>query len=95
VIWHLAKHDHQRHIGSNPIANASMDMRHLRTAHQLRQVFTALRLGLGLIKRKATAGKTTEVWRLVERLQNIISEGIEVINVLDPPYTVKGIRAGA
>jgi hypothetical protein len=86
VLWHLAKHYHQRRAGSRPIANASEGTLLPRTTHQLRQDFTALRLGLDLIKRKETSGKTNEIPRLVKRLQDVVTEGIQALNVLDPPY---------
>jgi len=59
-------------------------------AHQLRQVFTALLLGLGLIKRKANAGETMEIPRIVRRLNNVISQGIDAVNVLDPSNSSNG-----
>jgi hypothetical protein len=59
-------------------------------AHQLRQVFTALLLGLGLVKRKANAGETREIPRLVRRLNNVVSEGIDAVDVLDPSNSTNG-----
>jgi hypothetical protein len=59
-------------------------------AHQLRQVFTSLLLGLGLIRRKANAGETTEIPQLVRRLANVVSQGIDAVNVLDPSNSANG-----
>ena len=65
---------------------AEMQLAH--TDHQLRQVFTALRLGLDLIKRKEAAGKINEIPELVKRLQDVVAEGIQTLNVLDLSYAV-------
>lgn len=59
-------------------------------AHQLRQVFTSLLLGLGLIKRKANAGELTEIPGLVRRLGNVVSEGINAVDTLDPSNSTNG-----
>ena len=90
VIWHLAKRHYQRSTPGAPLSSHSIMTFLPEVAHQLRQVFTALLLGLGLIKRKAAAGKTAEVPRLVERLNNVISKGVKIVNELDPVDTLNG-----
>jgi hypothetical protein len=83
VIRHLATEQRQRSPRSivsqvQPLTTFLSEI-----VHQLRQVFTALLLGLGLIRRKATAGKTRDVARLVERLKRVVSEGVMAVNDLD------------
>src|SRR3712207_4969677 len=46
-----------------------------RAIHQLRQVFTALMIGTGLLARKAAAGKTANLAALARRLNKIAHEG--------------------
>lgn len=57
----------------------------LQVVDQLRQVFTALLLGLGLIQRKTRKKQLDAIPPIVERLQNVVVEGIQAVNVLDPP----------
>lgn len=93
VIRRLAT-EHRQHIPHNIGPQAQPRTTFLpEIIHQLRQVFTALLLGLGLIKRKATAGKIADVPRLAERLKRIVSEGIQAVNKLDPPGTSNGAEA--
>ena len=83
VVWHIAKR-HRLHQLPAATANAERSLL-AHSAHQLRQVFTALLIGLGLISRKATTGRMTEIPPLVKRLQQVVAAGIEAVNALDPP----------
>ena len=87
VVWAFARR-HKLRNGWYSITAEPLSAPRLlwHTIHQLRQVFTALLLGLGLIKRKATAGTSADVVRLVERLKLVVAEGIQVLDSLDPPY---------
>ena len=87
-MWRHAKSYRQRLTFSSPIASAAEETLLPQTGHQLRQVFTALRIGLDLIKRKEAAGKINEIPELVKRLQDVVAEGIQNLNVLDPPYAL-------
>jgi hypothetical protein len=62
--------------------------------HQLRQVFTALLLGLGLVERKAHEGNTREIPGLVQRLKVMVRRGIEEVNMLDPNEAANGHQNG-
>jgi len=86
VVWQVAKRHHLQQLPDGN-ANAEGSLRTLlaHSAHELRQVFTALLIGLGLIRRKVTTGKTREIPRVVERLLHVVAAGIDVVNVLDPP----------
>ena len=91
IVWHLAKRRQQQGSLDGPTAQMTdgatdesvRDSIISDIAHQLRQVFTALLLGLGLIKRRADAGRMREIPRLVGRLQSVVSQGIDAVNVLD------------
>ena len=90
IIWHLTRRNHRHVSNGSPLANHPDQSLIPYIAHQLRQVFTALLLGLGLIKRRATANTTAGIPQLAERLQNVVAEGIQAVNVLDPPGTTMG-----
>jgi hypothetical protein len=90
IMWHLAQRHQQRITGSSPIENDAPQTILPQIAHQLRQVFTALLIGLGLIKRNATANQSAEIPRLVDRLRSVVGEGVQAVNVLDPPNPVTG-----
>lgn len=87
TIWRRAKYLRRPRTGSGPIPRAEETL-FPDTGDQMRQVFTALRLGLELIQRKETAGRANEIPELVNRLQEVVSEGIQAINLLDRPYAV-------
>ena len=57
-----------------------------RAIHQLRQVFTALIIGTGLLARKATAGKTANLAALARRLNRIAHDGAVTLEELGDPY---------
>jgi hypothetical protein len=98
VIWHLAKHKPRQQTPGNMAAaltngsavNTSDTSVITDAVHQLRQVFTALLLGLGLIGRKADAGNTAAILDLVKRLKVIVRRGIEAVNVLDSEDSIDG-----
>jgi len=98
VMWHLAKHKPRQQADGSltasviPIADKSMIER---TVHQLRQVFTALLLGLGLIDRKAGGDNTTAIHGLVQRLRSVVRQGINAVNVLDAVDSINGQERGA
>ena len=50
--------------------------------HQLRQVFTALMLGTGLLARKAAKGKTANLAALALRLNKIARDGASILDDL-------------
>jgi hypothetical protein len=98
IIWQLRKRREQgstlngstQHPSDEPTGDTADASLISSVAHRLRQVFTSLLLGLGLIKRKANAGKTREIPRLVRLLDNVVSEGIDAVNVLDPSNSANG-----
>ena len=84
AVWYILQH--RREIDSE--RNANLPAEHyvlLQAVDQLRQVFTALLLGLGLIQRKTLKHQYDAIPPLVERLQSVVAEGIQTVNVLDPP----------
>jgi hypothetical protein len=79
MVWHLfhrlprhSAHTEGQQLTPNPF-------------HQLRQVFTALLLGTGLLMRKLSEGKTAEVVALVQRLHKIARDGVVVLASIDEP----------
>jgi hypothetical protein len=90
VIQHFVTEQGQRSPRDSESQAQSLTPVLSEIVHQLRQVFSALLLGLGLIKRKATDGKTTDVRRLAERLKSVVAEGVRAVNELDPPDTANG-----
>jgi hypothetical protein len=88
VVWHIAHRKKQpRTRAHNPDTRKAAQPVIGQVVHQLRQVFTGLLLGLGLIKRKAYNRESIDIPRLVDRLQNLVAQGIQAVNKLDsPPY---------
>jgi hypothetical protein len=79
AIWHIAR----RHaVARRRTHSASGDHQNLTAgaAHQLRQVFTVLLLGLGMIARRASDRKTIA---LAQRLQRITRTGANLLSALD------------
>jgi hypothetical protein len=79
MVWHLFQRSPRRampHDGQQLTPDPF---------HQLRQVFTALLLGTGLLKRKLSEGKTAEVVALVQRLHKIARDGVAVLASIDEP----------
>jgi hypothetical protein len=88
VVCHLAQRHQQRTTHHSPIADDTALSIIVQIAHQLRQVFTSLLLGLGIIKRKIANSQSNDIPLLVDRLRNVIAEGIAAVNMLDPPEIV-------
>lgn len=98
VIWHLAKYKPRQQVAE------SLNAAHLNgfearraeksviagVVHELRQVFTALLLGLGLIGRRADAGNTQAIGGMVQRLKAVVHLGIDAVNVLDSQDSANG-----
>jgi hypothetical protein len=78
ALWHFA---HRRHAGNEILHGAQA-----RALHQLRQVFTALMIGTGLLARKAAAGKTANLAALARRLNKIAHDGAITLEELGDPY---------
>ena len=84
AVWRLAKQHHQErfftngHYTQQRTPSAGHD-----TIHELRQVFTALLLGLGLIARRAASNRGDTIPNLVQRLRTVVAEGIDLVNTLD------------
>jgi signal transduction histidine kinase len=81
AAWHIAR---RRSMIRRTTHSASGDRQRLAAgaAHQLRQVFTVLLLGLGMISRRASDYKTLV---LVQRLQRITRTGASLLSALDEP----------
>ena len=54
--------------------------------HQLRQIFTALQIGTGLLARKISVGKTADLASLALRLNRIVRDGIKILSTMGDPY---------
>lgn len=94
VIWQLAQHKprQQPTIVASRTATISMTKKFViaKVVHELRQIFTALLLGLGLIKRKAHTGDTQAIPGLVLRLNDVVRRGIDAVDVLDSSESADG-----
>lgn len=79
VIWYFTRRRRRaaRKNGHGPQAMTE------RALHQLRQVFTAMLIGTGLLARKATASKTPGLAALAQRLHDIARDGASVLTDLD------------
>ena len=78
ALWYFARSRHARH---EILYGAQA-----RAIHQLRQVFTALMIGTGLLARKASAGRTTNLASLALRLNKIAHDGAITLEELGDPY---------
>jgi len=78
ALWHFA---HNRHARNEMLYGAQA-----RAIHQLRQVFTVLMIGTGLLARKAAAGKTANLAVLARRLNKIAHDGAITLEELGDPY---------
>jgi hypothetical protein len=98
VIWQLAKaRPRQSTIStsssrfSNGSAAARSDSSPVKgVVHKLRQVFTALLLGLDLISRKVEAGDIQAISRLVQRVKAVVRKGIAAIDMLESTESGNG-----
>lgn len=78
ALWYFA---HHRQPGRQILYGAQA-----RAIHQLRQVFTALLIGTGLLARKAAAGKTANLVALAQRLNKIAQDGAIKLEELGDAY---------
>jgi hypothetical protein len=98
VTWQLAQHKPRQQtpgrvtaVGSNDLAGSTSEKSLIAgVVHELRQVFTALLLGLGLIERKADTGNTQTIPALVRRLKAVVHSGIDAVNALQPSGAANG-----
>jgi hypothetical protein len=78
ALWYFA---HSRQAGHEVLHGAQA-----RAIHQLRQVFTALMIGTGLLARKASAGQIANLAALALRLNKIAHDGAITLEELGDPY---------
>jgi hypothetical protein len=79
ALWYFARN--RRRLMSSEALYGSQ----ARAMHQLRQVFTALMIGTGLLARKAAAGKTANLVSLAMRLNKIARDGAAALEELSEP----------
>ena len=83
AVWYLMhRRPHMRGAEAHALALGPQAY----AVHQLRQIFTALQLGTGLLVRKVATGKTSELAGLAQRLNKIVRDGIEMLEALGEPY---------
>ena len=98
AIWHLAKYRPRQQTSGNMTTTdangfaVSPSEKSLIAGivHELRQVFTALLLGLGLIERKADSDNTQAIPAMVRRLMGVVRSGIDAVDVLDSKNSTNG-----
>jgi hypothetical protein len=91
VIWQLANHKPRQHaLSSSSAARTTNTSLIARVVHELRQIFTALLLGLGLIKRKANTGDVAAIHGLVKRLNDVVRRGVAAVDTLEPSGSADG-----
>ena len=78
ALWYFS---HHRQAGREVLHGAQA-----RAIHQLRQAFTALMIGTGLLARKAAAGKTANLAALARRLNKVAHDGAITLEQLGDPY---------
>src|SRR5215211_1849592 len=78
ALWHFAR---SRHAEPEMLYGVQA-----RAIHQLRQVFTALMIGTGLLARKASAGQDSNLAALARRLNKISHDGAITLEELGEPY---------
>jgi len=78
ALWYFT---HNRPAGNEMVYGVQA-----RAIHQLRQVFTALMIGTGLLARKAAAGKTANLVALAQRLNKLAHDGAITLEQLGAPY---------
>jgi formylmethanofuran dehydrogenase subunit B len=91
-MWQLAKHK-PRQQADSPNGSATHTPNTSVIAgvvHELRQIFTSILLGLGLINKKAKAGNTEAIPRLVRRLNAVVRRGIHAVDILEPSGSDNG-----
>jgi len=98
VLWQLAKAKPRQGTTGSPSArlpNSSAVIKPnkslvIRVAHELRQVFTSLLLGLDLIDRKVETGDMQAISRLVQRLKSVVRRSIAAIEMLESAGAANG-----
>jgi hypothetical protein len=78
ALWYFARN---QQAGNEMLHGAQA-----RAIHQLRQIFTALMIGTGLLARKAAAGKTANLAALARRLNKIAHDGAITLEELGDAY---------
>ncbi len=81
LVWYVTRR-RQRRLRNLAYSNSAWEPTTL-AMHKLRQVFTALIIGTGLLARKAAAGKTAGLAGLAQRLHSIARDGASVLADLD------------
>ena len=98
AIWHLASRKprqrmpHTITLARSTGATATTPDKSLiaGVVHELRQVFTALLLGLGLIRRRAEAGDVQPISGLVKRLDSVVRHGMDAVDMLELSGSTNG-----
>jgi len=86
VLWQIAQHNpRQTRADSSNGSSAHTTNASLigSVVHELRQIFTSLLLGLGLIKRKANNANTQAIPDIVQRLNAVVRRGMEAVDTLE------------
>jgi hypothetical protein len=84
VLWLLSKPDNLHEaLQSLTTATTVATEQISRELHELRQVFTVILLGLGLIERRTRTAHTAEVILLTHRLKRIVDDGIDNLRSLE------------
>ena len=80
IVWRLGQpEDPRQSLERFAAAARSAAIRVSRGVHELRQTFTVLMMGLGLIERRARAGQTAEVILMARRLIRILDDGMDAV----------------
>jgi len=84
AVWHFVR---RRHAALRQARAVDDDQAILAAGaiHRLRQVFTVLLLGLGMIARKAAHSSPADLAALAVRLQNVARTGARILSALDEP----------
>jgi hypothetical protein len=94
IIWRLAKHKPRQGSVSasfNDSGAAALETSLIASVvHELRQIFTSLLLGLGLINSKAKKGNTAAIPSLVKRRKHVVRRGIDATDQLERPASANG-----
>lgn len=93
AIWYFARLRRNRWGGEIGAGHPHEKMTLSRT-HQLRQVFTALLIGTGLLVHKASQSKNADLVALAERLHKIVHDGIDTLDHEDDPRRGHPARDG-
>jgi hypothetical protein len=84
IVWRLGQQeDLHQPLERFATAATSAATRVSQGVHELRQTFTILMMGLGLIERRARAGQTAEVILMARRLIRILDDGMDVVKSFD------------